>query len=105
MPERRRITVMEAVEPDPTSYNTLMMATGQPGVPMRFTWRGTSYEVAEILADRRETEKTAESDERYVRRHVIWVETTTGERMSLSGSRGTRARAPRWTIRELEPAD
>lgn len=93
---------MEAVEPDPASWNAAMMATGQPGVPMRFTWRGTRYEVARILDDSRRTEKCAEGDDRYVRRHVIWVETTSGDRMCLSGSRGTRARAPRWTLRELE---
>ena len=73
--------------------------------PHRFRWRGTQYEVAEILSNERELETCAEGDDRYVRRHVVWVETTTGERMALSGSRGTRARAPRWTIRMMETAD
>ncbi|TVQ27688.1 MAG: hypothetical protein EA383_02080 [Spirochaetaceae bacterium] len=67
------------------------MSTGVPGVPRRFTVRGTRYEVVRVLGTRKDTGPcTSGSDERYVRRHFFDIETTTGERMTLRVSRGTK---------------
>ena len=105
MAEGEPITIMERVAPHPGTWNTRMMARGEPGVPMRFDWRGRTYVVAEILETRRETEPSSEGDdpETYVKRHAVRVRTESGEVMWLSGSRGTRARAPNWVLRHIEP--
>ena len=52
MPER---LIMEAITPDPGSFDTGMMASGKPGLPRRFTWRDTTYHVEEILGTWKET--------------------------------------------------
>ncbi len=82
----------EPIVPEPGSFMTESMATGVPGVPRRFTVQGTPYEVARVLGIRKDTGPcTSGSGERYVRRHFFDVETTSGERMTLSVSRGTKA--------------
>ncbi len=97
MPER---LIMEAITPDPGSFDTGMMASGKPGVPRRFTWRGTAYEVAEILGTWKET--TTDRGDVYVRRHGLEIRTACGRVMKLSGARGSRGRAPRWVLRSIQ---
>lgn len=94
---------MEPIAPGPGSWNVRQMAGGEPGVPLRFTWRGRPYEVLQVLGSRREVEPSPEGrvKERYVKRHVVQVLVSSGEHMWLSGSRGTGARAPRWVLRQL----
>ena len=57
---------------------------GEPGMPVRFRWRGAEYEVARVI----EKCKTAGdcrhgSGERDVRRHWYWVEIAGGTEMRI----------------------
>ncbi len=95
--------VFEEVTAEGGVFDASAMARGEPGVPMRFRWRGTAYDVAEVLATRREVSRADASAGAYVRRHVVTVVTKTGERMELSGARGPRGgRADaRWLLRTI----
>ena len=83
--------VSEPIEPVEESFDTAAMATGAPGLPSRFKWRGTEYEVARVV----ETWKTAGpcrngADERYVRRHNFRILTTDGCEMEIYFDRQVR---------------
>lgn len=94
--------VLEPIEPEPGSFDAHAMARGEPGVPRRFAWRGTRYEVAEVLRTERETENySGHPRDTYARRHTFWVRTTTGEIMRIAASRAAGAAAPRWMLREI----
>jgi len=95
--------VFEEVTPEGGDFDASAMARGEPGVPMRFRWRETTFHVAEVLATRREVSRADASAGAYVRRHVVTIVTTTGERMDLSGARGPRGgRADaRWLLRTI----
>ena len=98
-------SVLEAVKPHPGSFDPRAMARGEPGVPMRFDWRGRTYVVAEVMGAERETEpEGAPGGELYVRRHAIRVRTESGEVMVLSGTRGARGASTRWMLRHIEDA-
>jgi len=99
----RESFVGEAVTPKPGTFDTAIMATGAPGVPHQFTWRGTEYKIAAIV----ETWKTVGActsggDEKYVRRHYYRVRTTSGDTMTLYCDRhAARGKSPtknRWTL-------
>jgi hypothetical protein len=95
-------TVLEPVEPEPGSFDARAMARGEPGVPRRFKWRGTTYEVAEVLGTERETSNySGNVHDTYARRHAVRVRTASGEVMVLAGSRGTGGGAPRWVLRQI----
>ncbi|MFP4510755.1 MAG: DUF6504 family protein [Spirochaetaceae bacterium] len=95
-----RRMVPEAIEPEPGSFMTESMATGIPGVPRRFRWRERTYTVARVFANRKDTGPCRHgSGERYVRRHFFDIETTDGDRMTLSVSRGTK---PDWSVLVVE---
>lgn len=94
--------VLEPIVPEPGCFLAAAMARGEPGVPARFVWRGTRYEVVEVLDARREVAPCyAGADETYVRRHVTRVRVATGEVMTLSASRATVRGAPRWILRSI----
>ena len=83
--------VSEPIEPVEGSFDTAGMACGEPGLPRRFRWRGTEYEVSRVL----EKWKTAGdcrggSGERYVRKHWYRVNTTDGAEMELYFERQQR---------------
>lgn len=100
-PAPRVLTPLEAVDVDPSSYDTASMARGEPGIPRRFRWRGETFEIAEILDGARETGACHHgSGERYVRRHVSRARTTDGAIVTLSGERASRG--PRWILRSIE---
>lgn len=82
--------VFEEVTPEGGGFDANAMARGEPGVPTRFRWRDRVYEVAEVLGTRREVSRADAGAGAYVRRHVVTLLTTTGERMELSGARGPR---------------
>ncbi len=101
--------VSEPVTAVPGTHNASSMASGEPGVPMAFVWRGREYRVSRVLS----SDKTLRpcrngSGESYVDKHLHTVETESGEIMTLyrkrTGSasdswilyttRMTKARAP-----------
>jgi hypothetical protein len=101
-PAPRPRTVLEPIEPEPGSFDARAMARGEPGVPRRFIWRGTTYEVAEVLGAERETENySGGARDSYARRHSFRVRTTSGEVLVLAASRGTAGGAPRWILRQI----
>lgn len=77
------------------------MSAGEPGLPTRFAWRGTQYEVAQIL-DRWKTTGPCHhgSGEQYVRRHWFRVVTTDGTQMEIYFDRQPRSRQKkqRWWL-------
>lgn len=92
----------EAVTPTPGTFDTAMMATGIPGLPHRFTWRGTEYSVAVVLKMWK-TVGQCESgaNEMYVRRHWYRVKTTSGDVMTLYCDRSVRGKNKtkgRWVL-------
>jgi len=94
--------VCEAIKPVRGAMDTLGMARGEPGLPLRFLWRGREYAVAEVLERWKETGPcTSGSGERYVRKHWFRVRTTTGEEMKLYCERRPRSgreRLKRWWL-------
>lgn len=101
--------VSEPITPASASFDTSSMAAGEPGLPARFTWRDTQYEVARVLGKWKTTGPCKHaSGEQYVRRHWFRVETTDGTQMELYFDRQPRSRhrLQRWwlaTIVEREP--
>ena len=106
----RESFVGEPVTPKPGTFDTAMMATGIPGLPHQFTWKGTEYSVAAII----ETWKTvgpcrSGADEKYVRRHWYKIKTTTGEVMTLycdrHAPRGKSKTKGRWVLYTIASTD
>lgn len=101
-PDRRSSEfVSEVITPVGASFATTSMSTGEPGLPLRFRWRDTEYEVAKVL----ETWKTTGdchhgSGEQYVRKHRFRVETTDGTEMEIYFDRQPRTKRPkeRWWL-------
>lgn len=98
--------VLELIVPEPGTFSAQTMSRGEPGVPARFAWRGTTYVVAEVLDSRRELGRCyAGANETYVRRHVARVRVESGEIMTLSAARGGSRGPHRWMLRSVvEPA-
>jgi hypothetical protein len=97
--------VGEPIEPDAGTFDTGRMAAGGPGLPQRFHWRGTEYEVAGVRKAWRETGPMKGSPrgqgERYVRKHSFEVRTTSGEVMTLyfeRQARSAREKTRRWWL-------
>lgn len=90
--------VSEAIQPVVATYDTARMATGAPGLPQEFVWRGQTIKVATVLRTWRETGKCRHgSPELYVRKHWYEIAATSGatmkiyfERQPRGGSKGAR---------------
>jgi hypothetical protein len=98
--------VSEAIEPLVETCDTLSMATGEPGLPHAFRWRGQTIEVTAILRRWRETGPcTHGSRERYVRKH--WYEVATADHgiLTLYFDRQPRRRRRegRWWLFTIQP--
>ena len=77
------------------------MCTGEPGLPARFLWRDTEYEVAKVLEKWKTTGDCHHgSAEQYVRRHWFRLETTNGTEMQVYFERQPRSRQnkKRWWL-------
>ena len=95
LPPRKEF-VSEAIDPVEGSFATSSMAAGEPGLPLRFRWHGTEYEVSRVL----ETWKTtggcrSGGDEQYVRKHWFRVEVAGGTQMEIYFDRQPRSRQGR----------
>ncbi len=92
----------ERIEPVSGTFDASGMAAGGPGLPWRFRWRGTEYEVAAVLKAWRETGPCRSgSSEQYVRKHWFEVRTTSGEVMALyfeRQARSSREKKRRWWL-------
>jgi phosphoribosylglycinamide formyltransferase-1 len=99
--------VSEPITPLDGSFDTAMMARGEPGLPHRFRWRKKEWAVAEILEQWKEYGDCAHgSGERYVRKHGYRIRTTEGLVLRLNFQRSWgRAKfrtASRWRIYSME---
>lgn len=93
--------VSESIQPVTATHDTARMATGEPGLPQEFIWRGRAIRVAAVLRTWRETGPCRHgSGERYVRKH--WYEVATGphETMKIYFERQPRGprRGERWWL-------
>ena len=68
------------------------MASGLPGMPARFTWRGSEYAVAVVVRAWKgySPEGGRDGGKTYLRRHWFEVTTESGERMTLYCERQAR---------------
>ncbi len=101
--------IAEAITPVPGTMDTGGMARGEPGLPMRFTWRGKEYAVAEVLRRWKETGPCHHgSGERYVRKH--WFELRTGDGCVMKlyferQPRSAREKHKRWWLHTVMPPE
>lgn len=81
----RESFIGESIAPRPGSFHTAPMATGGPGLPRIFTWRGADYEVAVVLQTWRTRDPGVGMDKHhlYVRKHWYKIRTKTGEVMTI----------------------
>ncbi|MBN1867654.1 cytoplasmic protein [Candidatus Sumerlaeota bacterium] len=101
--------VSEPIRPIVEAIDTSGAPLGEPGVPMRFVWRGTEYVVEELLGKWKDAGPcTSGGGERYVRKHGFHVRTTTGEEMKIyyeRQARSTRERKKRWWLYTVSGTD
>jgi hypothetical protein len=101
--------VSEAITPVGQTVNTRLMASGEPGLPGRFAWRGTEYTIAAVLRTWKQSGPCHHgSGERYLRKHWFEVLTTSGHRMTIyferQARRGSSAKARWWLYTAAAPA-
>ena len=93
--------VSEEIRPVRGSIDAAAMASGEPGIPLRFTWRGDVHEVREVLQRWKSTSREGgrATGESYVRRHWVELRTTTGDRLVIYCERQNRKRGQsRWWL-------
>ena len=97
--------ISEPITPAPGSSRAAGAITGAPAFPACFVWRDREYELARVLRTWKDTGPCKHgSDERYVRKHLFEVLTTTGERMNIyfeRQPRSSRQAAKRWWLYTL----
>jgi hypothetical protein len=76
--------VSEPLTPLGGSFDTALMAQGEPGLPQRFRWRSREWHIATVLEKWKDHGDCRNgSDERYVRRHVFRVQTEEGPLLQI----------------------
>lgn len=100
--------ISEPIRPVTATFDSGRMATGEPGLPRCFTWRGAPYEIAVVLRGWRETSPCRHgSGEQYVRKHCYEVRLTTGALATIYFERQARSTAQarkRWWLLSLTEA-
>jgi phosphoribosylglycinamide formyltransferase-1 len=101
--------VGDAITPAESSFSASSMATGGPGLPSVFSWKGRRYSVLEVLEQWKETGDCRHgSGERYVRKHWFRIRTSEGLEMSIYFERQRRSSGgSRWrlySVRDIQPA-
>jgi hypothetical protein len=99
--------ISETITPVEGTFDAAGMARGEPGVPLRFRWRGKEFVLAAVLDHWKEHgDCTHGSGERYVRKHVYRVKTADGLVLRLKFQRSMgRAKFrthSRWWIQSVE---
>jgi Domain of unknown function (DUF6504) len=93
--------VSEPITPADASFDAASMSAGEPGMPARFVWRGSEYEVAYLVEKWKTTGPCRHrSGEQYVRRHWFRVVTTDGTQMEICFDLQPRSRQSkqRWWL-------
>lgn len=98
--------VGEGLTPVDQSFAVAAMATGQPGLPQSFSWKGGRFIIREVLAEWKGTGDCRHgSGERYVRKHWFHVRTTDGAELKLYFERQPRTRGgSRWRLFSMRTA-
>lgn len=97
--------VSETIKPVVITTDTGMMASGGPGLPRAFIWRGKILGIATLLGSWHETGPCRNgSNESYVRKHWFEVETTSGQGAKIYFDRQPRDRklTRRWWLFSIE---
>jgi hypothetical protein len=98
----RQRFISEAMTPVAGSGDTAMMARGEPGLPQRFSWRGTEYSVLDVIRTWKTTSRcTSGADEQYVRRHWYTIRTEPPTTMTVYCDRQPKDRKrpkSRWFV-------
>ena len=101
--------VSEPLTPLDGSFDTALMAQGEPGLPHHFRWRKKEWHVSVILEKWKDHgDCTHGSGERYVRRHFYRVQTAEGPVLRIYFQRtfGRGRRTPcRWWIASIEEGE
>ena len=89
-------------------FDTSTLASGEPGAPISFTWRGVTHLVTEV-ADRRKgvaPDRTHGSGEMYVEKHWFRVVTNSGYTLDIyfdrASSRNSKRFGSRWWVYAAE---
>jgi len=93
--------ISEALTPVVATSDTSRMATGEPGLPREFLWRGKTIRITSVLRTWRETGKCRHgSPELYVRKHWYEVVTSTNVIMKIYFDRQARTgrKGARWWL-------
>ncbi len=95
--------VGEGITPEDTSFSVSPMAEGKPGLPQKFSWRGKTFSVLEVLEEWKEAGNCHHgSGERYVRKHWFRVRTTDDLEMKIYFERQKRSSGgSRWRLYSL----
>ena len=103
--ERKPVFVSEPIKPVVATADPEDMATGAPGLPREFVWRGETLGIAAVLRTWRETGPCKHgSSEEYVRKHWFAVRTTSNRTARIYFERQARGRKPtkRWWLFSIE---
>ena len=90
----------EPLTPEDVSFSVSPMAMGKPGLPRRFSWKGGSFSVLEVLEEWKECGNCRHgSGERYVRKHWFRLRTTENLEMTIYFERqGRSSGGSRWRL-------
>lgn len=96
----------EAIRPEDMSFSLSPMAMGKPGLPRKFSWKGRSFSVLEVLEEWKEAGDCRHgSGERYVRKHWFRIRTTEDLEMRIYFERQRRSSGgSRWRLYSLRNA-
>ncbi len=96
-----------AIIPEEMSFSASTMATGAPGLPTGFLWKGRRFSVVELLEAWKESGPCRHgSGERYVRKHWFRVRTGEGLEMKLYFERQARSSGgSRWRLYSVVSGD
>jgi phosphoribosylglycinamide formyltransferase-1 len=99
--------VGDGITPEDASFSVSQMAMGTPGLPQKFSWKGKTYSILEVLEEWKEAGDCRHgSGERYVRKHWFRVRTNEDLEMKIYFERQTRSSGgSRWRLYSLlDPA-
>jgi len=102
MPEQ---LISEPLTPVVATSDTSRMATGEPGLPREFLWRGKTILITSVLRTWRETGKCHHgSPELYVRKHWYEIVTSTNTTMKIYFDRQARTgrKGARWWLFSID---
>jgi len=99
--------VGEAIIPEDVSFAASPMATGKPGLPTQFSWKGNRFSIHQVLEEWKEAGDFRHgSGERYVRKHWYRIKTNDGQEMKLYFERqGRSSGGSRWRLYSILNAD